>query len=93
LNISRRLVARWLRHCWLREINGKISVDSIRRFCRVHPDHIPYDKLDRETQGWLRGMGYSPALEDVKPNTAPEVEYGDAVAGVSHTREPEYARP
>jgi hypothetical protein len=85
LNVSRRQVAYWLRHCWIREINGKISVDSIRRFCRVHQDQIPYGRLDAETLEWLRGMGYSPAVEVVNPSTT--------VAGISPSREPECSKP
>jgi len=62
LNVSRRLVTYWLRRSWLREIDGKIPSDSIRRFCRAHPAQIPCDKLDEETQEWLRGMGYPSAV-------------------------------
>ena len=67
LNVSRRLVAYWLRHCWLREVNGKVPVDPFRRFCRVHPDQIPYARLDSETQEWLRSMGYQRGLAGAQP--------------------------
>ena len=84
LNVSRRQVAYWLRHCWLRDIDGKIPADSFRRFCRVHPEQIPYSKLDRDTQEWLRGMGYSPQAVNMQSSAVVEAECCDAVPGVSH---------
>ncbi len=48
MNVSRRLVTYWLRRGWLREIDGKIPADSLRRFCRVHPEQIPSGRLDLE---------------------------------------------
>lgn len=69
LNVSRRQVAYWLRRSWLREIDGKIPADSLRHFCRVHPEQIPSGRLDRETREWLRSMGYTPAEHDEQPST------------------------
>ena len=93
LNVSRRQVAYWLRHCWLREINGKIPADSFRRFCKVHPEHIPYRKLDEDTQEWLRGMGYSPAAQDEQPRATIETGRKDLVGHALNDHQLEHARP
>jgi hypothetical protein len=91
LNVSRRQVAYWLRHCWLREINGKIPLDSLRRFCRAHSDQIPYATLDPETQEWLRSMGYQRALAGAQPAPVaeapanlPEPQLSGSPAVVTH---------
>ena len=78
LNVSRRLVTYWLRRSWVREIDGKIPADSLRRFCRVHQDQIPYGKLDAETQAWLRSMGYPPPTGNLQSSAAVEAECRDA---------------
>lgn len=64
LNVSRRRVTYWLRRAWLREIDGKIPADSLRRFCRAHADQITYGHLNKEAQGWVTAMGYAPAKKD-----------------------------
>lgn len=91
LNVSRRQVAYWLRHCWLREIDGKIPLDSLRRFCRAHSDQIRYAILDPETQEWLRSMGHPPAAEGEQPIRVFEGDHYGRLAGVLNDNEPEYA--
>ena len=93
LNVSRRLVAHWLRHCWLREIDGKIPLDSLRRFCRAHPDQIPYGSLDPDTQEWLRSMGYSPTAHDEQSSAALDAACDDIVPDALNEGHPVYARP
>ena len=60
LNVSRRRVTYWLRRAWLREIDGIIPTDSLRRFCRAHPDQIPYTKLDEGSQEWVKSREFAP---------------------------------
>lgn len=94
LNVSRRRVTYWLRRSWLREIDGKIPVDSLRRFCRVHADQVPYGKLDIKTQEWLRNMGYFSVAEGEQPSRAFEAGHDDHLTAFSmiinrSTRDPE----
>ncbi len=83
LNVSRRRVTYWLRRAWLREIDGKIPTESLRRFCRAHPDQIPYGKLDEESREWLCTVGFWQAAHEGKSNATFEPEYRDAALGVS----------
>jgi hypothetical protein len=91
LNVSRRRVTYWLRHAWLREVGGKISTDSLRRFCRAHAEQIQYVDLNEEAQGWVKGMGYAPAAEVRQSSRAIETERDADVVGMSHESELEYA--
>jgi len=91
LNVSRRQVACWLRHCWLREVNDKIPLDSLRRFCRAHPEQIPCGRLDPETQEWVRSIGYPPTGEDVQLSVERKTGSDGHLAGVPGDHQPEYA--
>ena len=91
LKVSRRLVTYWLRRSCLRQVDEKIPTDSFRRFCRAHSDQITYIRLDEETQGWLRGLGHSPAAGDAQPSAAAEAGCDDSVDGFHRDHQPEYA--
>jgi len=80
LNVSRRRVTYWLRRAWLREIDGRIPTDSMRRFCRAHADQIPYSKLRQDTREWLRSLGYSQIGDREEPSAAPETGREDVTA-------------
>jgi hypothetical protein len=54
LRVSEAQVNRWVRRGWLERKKGRITEDSLRWFCRDHPEEIPFDTLAPETQNWLR---------------------------------------
>lgn len=58
LQVSIRRVRRWRAKGYLECVSGRITEDSFERFCRNHPDKIPYRQLSRETQRWLDSFGY-----------------------------------
>lgn len=54
LRVSEAQVSRWVRCGWLERKKGRITEDSLRWFCRHHPEEIPFDTLAPETQNWLK---------------------------------------
>ena len=58
LRVTVRQVRRWRRKGYLAGVNGRITEESFSKFCRTHPDKIPYRRLDADIQLWLRGYGY-----------------------------------
>ena len=82
LNVSRRRVTYWLRRSWLREINGKIPADALRRFCKAHRDQIPYGRLDEDAKDWLQSVGYATAEKDEQPGRTIETECGQLIVQV-----------
>jgi DNA-binding transcriptional MerR regulator len=58
LQVSVRQVRRWRARGYLDCVAGRITEESFERFCRNHPDKIPYRQLSREMQLWLDGFGY-----------------------------------
>ncbi len=58
LQVSVRQVRRWRARGYLDCVAGRITEDSFEKFCRNHPEKIPYRKLSREMQLWLDGFGY-----------------------------------
>jgi hypothetical protein len=57
LHVSRRTVTHWVRQCWLREIDGRITFESLRRFCRMKAGQIPWDRLENHELEWLHSIG------------------------------------
>ena len=57
LHVSRRIVTHWVRQCWLREIAGRITFVSFRRFCRLRANQIPWERLADDELEWLRSVG------------------------------------
>ncbi len=93
LNVSRRRVTYWLRRAWLREIDGKIPVDSLRRFCRAHPEQIPYDRLRQDTREWLWSLGYSQFGDREEPTATPETGREDVAATYRDDHHQVHAQP
>jgi DNA-binding transcriptional regulator YiaG len=58
LQVSVRQVRRWRARGYLDCVAGRITEDSFEKFCRSHPEKIPYRQLSREMQLWLDGYGY-----------------------------------
>ena len=58
LKVSLRQLRRWRARGYLDCVAGRITEDSFERFCRQHPDKIPFGDLDRNTQNWLDSFGY-----------------------------------
>jgi hypothetical protein len=58
LGVTIRQVRRWRQKGYLRGINGRITEESFAKFCRIHAEKIPYDRLGWDTQLWLRSFGY-----------------------------------
>lgn len=59
LQVSLRQVRRWRVKGYLESVGGRITEESFEKFCRNHPDKIPYRQLSREIQLWLDGFGYA----------------------------------
>lgn len=58
LQVSLRQVRRRRVKGYLENVGGRITEESFEKFCRNHPDKIPYRQLSREIQLWLDGFGY-----------------------------------
>lgn len=58
LQVSVRQVRRWRARGYLDCVAGRITEESFEKFCRNHPEKIPYRQLSREMQLWLNGFGY-----------------------------------
>lgn len=58
LQVSVRQVRRWRARGYLDCVAGRITEESFEKFCRNHPEKIPYRQLSREMQFWLDGFGY-----------------------------------
>jgi hypothetical protein len=58
LQVSVRQIRRWRRRGYLECMSGRITEESFEKFCRDHPDKIPYRQLSHETQLWLESFGY-----------------------------------
>lgn len=59
LGVTPGCVKRWLRLGWLERRKGRITEESLRTLCRLHPEEIPFDALRAETRNWLvRSMDY-----------------------------------
>jgi DNA-binding CsgD family transcriptional regulator len=58
LHVTARQIRRWRERGYLETAAGRITERSFQRFCREHPEKIPYGTLDRTTQFWLRSLGY-----------------------------------
>jgi hypothetical protein len=58
LQVSLRQVRRWRARGYLDCVAGRITEDSFEKFCRNHPEKIPYRQLSREMQLWVEGFGY-----------------------------------
>jgi DNA-binding CsgD family transcriptional regulator len=58
LQVSVRQVRRWRARGYLDCVAGRITEESFEKFCRNHPEKIPYRQLSREMQLWLDGYGY-----------------------------------
>jgi hypothetical protein len=58
IGVTVRQVRRWRGKGYLGGVNGRITEESFVKFCKSHPDKIPYRSLDAGTQLWLRGYGY-----------------------------------
>ena len=54
LRVPETAVNRWVCLGWLERKKGRITEDSLRRFCRHHADEIPFETLAPETRNWLR---------------------------------------
>jgi DNA-binding transcriptional MerR regulator len=65
LQVSVRQVRRWRARGYLDCVAGRITEESFEKFCRNHPEKIPYRQLSREIQLWLDGFGY-PAGQGVR---------------------------
>jgi hypothetical protein len=63
LTVTVRQIRRWRRKGYLGGVNGRITETSFMKFCKNHPDKIPYARLDVNTQLWLRGYGYKPETD------------------------------
>lgn len=90
LNVCRRRVTYWLRRAWLREIDEKIPIDSLRRFCRAHPDQIPYGRLNEETQEWVKGLGYCAQVLDAQSSSTGMTAHRDVTPSVGRCCETNY---
>lgn len=58
LNVSEGQVKSWVRSGWLVRKRGRITDDSLARFCREHSDLIPFESPTVEAQNWVRSLGY-----------------------------------
>jgi len=67
LQVSVRQVRRWRARGYLDCVAGRITEESFEKFCRNHPEKIPYRQLSREMQLWLDGYGY-PAGQGLRVN-------------------------
>lgn len=67
LQVSLRQVRRWRVKGYLESVGGRITEESFEKFCRNHPDKIPYRQLSRDIQHWLDSFGY-PANQGYRPS-------------------------
>jgi hypothetical protein len=59
LRVPEATVNGWVRRGWLQRKKGRITEESLRSFCRHHPEEIPFEALAPEARTWLRlSMGY-----------------------------------
>jgi hypothetical protein len=58
LQVSIRQIRRWRAKGYLECVSGRITEDSFEKFCRNHPEKIPYERLSADMQRWLDGFGY-----------------------------------
>lgn len=58
LGVSVRRVRWWREKRYLHGVNGRITEESLERFCKTHPEKIPYRELDGNVRLWLRAYGY-----------------------------------
>ncbi len=65
LQVSIRQIRRWRAKGYLECVAGRITEESFGKFCRNHPEKIPYRQLSREMQLWLDGFGY-PAGQGIR---------------------------
>jgi hypothetical protein len=67
IDVTVRQVRRWRGKGYLRGVNGRIAEESFAKFCKSHPDKIPYHRLDARVQLWLRGYGYKVGASSGEP--------------------------
>ena len=58
LSVSEIQVNAWVHQGWLVRKRARITDDSLARFCREHPDLIPFEQLTVEARNWVRSLGY-----------------------------------
>jgi hypothetical protein len=58
LKLTSRQIRRWRERGYLDAVAGRITESSLGRFCRTHPEKLPYASLDPGTRLWLRDLGY-----------------------------------
>jgi hypothetical protein len=58
LKLTSRQIRRWRERGYLDAVAGRITESSLGRFCRAHPEKVPYASLDPSTRLWLRDLGY-----------------------------------
>ena len=56
LSVSEIQVNSWVHLGWLTRKRGRITDDSLARFCREHGELIPFEYLTTEAQNWVRSM-------------------------------------
>jgi hypothetical protein len=54
LRVPEATVSGWVRRGWLQRKRGRITDESLRSFCRRHPEEIPFETLAPEARNWLR---------------------------------------
>jgi len=65
LRVAESVVSHWVWLGWLKRKRGRITEESLCWLCRNHPEAIPFETLDWETQNWLMlsmGFGRGPAV-------------------------------
>ena len=65
LSVSEIQVNSWVHLGWLTRKRGRITDDSLARFCREHGELIPFEHLTAEARNWVRSMSHQ---KPTKPN-------------------------
>ena len=58
LCVSEAQVNAWVQTGCLERKRGRITDDSLARFCREHAELIPFENLAAEAQNWVCSLGY-----------------------------------
>ena len=83
LRVTPRQVRRWKEQGWLNTRNRKITEECLGQFLRAHPDRIPFDSLERESQVYLVDLGFpSRAAATFKKNVR------EILDGIGRQRKP-----